>query len=270
MVDSAYSVGIDYDLYRQEDFYEPPIIPSVSYTRLSLRYLFVIAFIAFTLITSLIAYTLTCIPYFDIKQVSIVPLHSEVLPPSIITMIEGKTIGSSMYSPIKRNGEKLFIQHPLVKHVTIQRGKNRTIAAYVEMNPINAIFVVNQQFFGLIGTDVISLSKDDFSYYTKDTIQITSASLLESVERESLITLLTDMEVDNSDIKDKRTTVSEIYFPSLHLTLRIRESISYSRLHYVLQLIRLEREKSLITNISLHSQVYYDVYQNSLIMDERR
>ena len=270
MVDSAYSVGIDYDVYRSHDFYEPVMVNTASYKKLPVKKVIIFIAIGLMLLSSFILYTLTCIPYFDIQHLSIVSSAHDSLPPSIEKMIEENLIGTSLYSPIKRNGEKIFTQHPLVKAVNVQRERDRSVTIGVEVHTIDALFVVNNEYYGLIDGDLIPIYEDDIPYYSKETIQITSSTTFDSAQRATLIPLLQKQYVDKNELTGKKIASSEIFFPLMGLTLRIRESISYSRLHYVLQLIRLEREKSLITNISLHSQVCYDVYQNTLIMDQRR
>ena len=267
MVDGAYSVGIDYDVYRNRDFYEPIHFVSEAPSKLSLPYLFLLMCVASVLMFSFILYTLTCIPYFDIETVSVVSLNNNSIPPSIIEALEQEVIGSSYYSPIRVKIKSLISKKLEVKDVIIKKiRKDHSVIISLDLDPIDAVLVVDNSFLGISGSSVFPLHEEDAQFYVKDTIKITSTIIGEKQELESLMSVLTQQNLDPTGFGYEMSQ-GEIYFPSLRLTLRIRESISYSRLHYVLQLIRLEREKSQITNITLHSQVCYDVYQNTLRMD---
>lgn len=270
MIDGAYSVGIDYDAYRRDDYYQPPTSPTSSFSSLSLKYLIILILIASLLFASLVLYTLTCIPYFDVDEVTIVSLENLPIPPSITKIIEDGVIGESYYSSLKRNIKKILPENELINQLVVQKGKERGVNVFVGMNSVDALFINNENYFALSGTSIVPISKEDGNFYKKDTLHITSNIALDSTEVENLMMLLTEERFLNEDVKEATIGLSEIYFPLQRLTLRIRESISYSRLHYVLQLIRLEREKSQITNISLHSQVCYDVYQHTMRMDEWR
>ncbi|NCB01787.1 MAG: hypothetical protein EOM67_06420 [Spirochaetia bacterium] len=274
MVDNAYSVGIDYDSYRRDkDFYQPLSYSASLTKKLPISYLIMLIGIGALLFTSLWLYTLTTIPYFDIKEVNILTLNDEMIPPSVSTLLEKSIVGESYYSPIKRRVRVLLNNTPLIESFSIQRGKDFSLEVNLSLQQVDALFefrdsvTKESSFIGQTNSDFVELNLTDVNFFKKDRVHITSSIVLQEQERKDLVEVIENYSVVIEDSYTKKVPPLEIYFPTSRLTLRIRESMSYARLHYVLQLIRLEREKSQITNISLHSKVCYDVYQHTLIME---
>lgn len=270
MIDGLYTIGLDYDAYRKDDFYQP-IVHKLTYpSPLSFKTLIVLIISSSLLFIFFSLYTLTCIPYFDVKEISFVSLHDQQIPPSVIQQVEKKLIGTSYFSPLQRKVKHLLNEQRVVDEVFVKRGKKRSIEVFVGVKEIDALYNINGNYYGLIGSSFFQLIDTDISLYTQHTIQIKTSQLPSELYVEDFITYLTQKDIHQEDVQDGVVSLSEIYIPIERITLRIKENISFSRLHYVLQLIRLERDKSLITNISLHSKVCYDVYNNTLRMDEWR
>ncbi len=149
------------------------------------------------------------------------------------------------------------------------KGNNQQLIASVSLAGTEVLWenLNTQEVSALIDGNIIPLQKEDLSFYSKDTVKITSSLPIGKKQLNVIVRLLGNDSSTIQQLESEQVPPLEIYIPHTRNTIRIRESISYARLHYVLQLIRLESSKSQITSITLYNQVCYDVYQNTLIMD---
>ena len=277
MVDHAYQAGLDWDTYRIQTPMQEIVIPQdhVSEERvknMSLGAIFALILCGITLTLLFSYYVLLNVPYFDIQQVTYQSNFSQPLPPSILEQYQADVVDTSIFSFAGRKTENLLLSHPLVKEVVVKRAKGHKLNVVVETYTPTLLMVDKSSegglsYWGAIETGFVQIEKRDFDFYQGSAMTLTVNSIDD--DQLTLINqLLTEDKKFSSQELETMLSPMVISLPSMAAEIRIKEEISYARLHYVVQLITLEYEKNHLTNIALNSKVRYDLYQDTLFKEQ--
>lgn len=286
---NAYAYGYDYDSYRSDvTGYSREMVLDKTKSRPMKRYFWII--VTLIIVVLLGWYALRFIPLFDITEVVISSNNAISSVPSAAKQLGEAVLGQSMASSAPRNLKHALTSLSMVEDVSlVRRSFSRLEAELTIYQPNVGIAVVEDDttlaLYLVKDRKLERISHEDFALYghTVFTVEVnpTYGDYLVTYGldpgMEEVIELANQMGMDTGE---RYRIVGRIRYqeglentfgnmiidlPAYNSNLYIRESISESRLHDALRLIKLEHKDNQLRNIALIGQLRYDLYARSLV-----
>lgn len=281
-MDNAYTIGFDYDTYRQKSF----SVPLTLYVeKKNSSPLLVILMVVAILLVGL--YALRFVPLFDINEIEFILSKETNSAPIEAIELAQNYIGSSHFSLASNHLKKELASLEIVESVKKEFslfGKERY---HLKLKEVELLLIdsTKEHLFGIVQGKIIALDMGNLPLFgvSKRVVEL-SNSYLEHIREWgldeqllSLIALAKEVGFDErghfpiiGDITYHRTSFESFgtlsfTLPAYNSTLSVRGEFEIEQLQKALKVIKFEWENSKIHNIALTKQLRYDLYSQSVV-----